>query len=380
MHALARSFRFGLTVPEVFFNMNDEEDFLEKPGDFVVVDYKQAARDVLKGSFKPIYVLHGTETFIIGEWLDLLTEHALEPGTKDFALSKYDLYETPLEQVIEDAETMPFLASRKLVIAANAQFLTGSKDTSKAEHRTELLQAYAEKPSDTTILVLTVAADKLDERKKIVKSLKQADAVVPFAPLSPAELHSWIVKKASGWGVRIDDDAVQALLERVGGNCAALAAEIEKMSLYAGKGNAITRSVVEELAVRTTEQNVFLLVEEIAKLRPERAMTILHDLLKEKEEPIKLLILIARQFRMMLGAKELARKGFSQAQIASQLGAHPFAVKIASEQAKRYKTETLERIIAELADLDYGMKTGKIDKVLGLELFILRLGAAAAGT
>ncbi|WP_325176802.1 DNA polymerase III subunit delta [Paenibacillus alkalitolerans] len=344
-----------------------------------MADYKQAARDVLKGAFKPVYVLYGTETYVMGEWLELLTERVVEPGTKDFALSKYDLYDTPLEQVIEDAETMPFLASRKLVIAANAQFFTGGKDTSKAEHRTELLQRYIETPSDTSVLVFTVGADKLDERKKIVKSLKQSDAIIRFAPLTPGELSVWVAKKASGWNVRMDDDAVQALLERVGGNCSTLAAEMEKMSLYVGTGNDITRAVVEELSVRTTEQNVFLLVEEIAKLRPEKAITILHDLLKEKEEPIKLLALIVRQFRMMLGAKELTRQGFSQAQIASQLGAHPFAVKLAAEQAKRYKTETLERIIAELADLDYGMKTGKIDKVLGLELFILRLGAAVSG-
>ncbi|WP_274365784.1 DNA polymerase III subunit delta [Paenibacillus thermotolerans] len=343
-----------------------------------MADYKQAARDILKGVYKPIYVLHGTETYLIGEWLDLLIEHAVEPDSKDFALSRYDLYDTSLEQVLDDAETPPFLAPTKLVIASGAQFLTGGKDTSKAEHRMELLQKYLESPSDTAIVVFTVHAEKLDERKKIVKALKQADAVISFAPMSPSELAAWVGKKATGRGVRIDDDAVQALLERVGGNAAALAAEIEKMSLFVGSGNVITRSTVDELTVRTTEQNVFLLVEEIAKLRPERAMTILHDLLKEKEEPIKLLALIVRQFRMMLGSKELQRQGFSQAQIASQLGAHPFAVKMASEQAKRYKPETLERIIAELADLDYGMKTGLIDKVLGLELFILRLGSAAA--
>jgi DNA polymerase III subunit delta len=356
-----------------------KKSYLRDTGEQAVADYKQAARDVLKGAFKPIYILHGSESYLIGEWLGLLTEHVVEEGARDFALSKYDLSETPLEQVMEDALTMPFLAARKLVIASGAQFLTGGKDSSKVEHRTELLLDYIENPSDTTVLAFTVAADKLDERKKLVKALKQSDAILTFAPLSPTELSAWVGKKASGRGVSMDESAVQALIARVGYSCGKLAAEIEKMALYVGKGNAITSYTVEQLTVRTTEQNVFLLVEEIAKLHPERAMTILHDLLKDKEEPIKLLALIARQFRMMLGSKELARTGLPQTQIASRLGAHPYAVKMAAEQAKRFKQETLERIMAELAELDYGMKTGKVDKVLGLELFILRLGAAAAG-
>jgi len=342
------------------------------------MDYKQAAKEWSQGTIRPLYVLHGTELHIMGEWLELLAKTAIDPDTRDFALSRYDLTETPLETAIEDAETLPFLSPRKLVIASGAYFLTGGRDPSKADHDVEALIRYAKAPADHAVLVLTVPAEKLDDRKKVVKTLKQSAVVLPFAPLGPAELQQWVAKKATGRGVSIDADAVEALLERVGGSCATLASEIEKLSLYVGQGGAIRREHVESLAVRTSEQNVFLLVEEIAKLRPERAMTIFHDLLKEKEEPIKLLVLIARQFRMMLGTKELARQGFSQAQIASQLGAHPFAIKIAGEQAKRFKTETLERILGELADLDYAMKTGTIDKTLGLELFILRLGAAAS--
>lgn len=342
------------------------------------MDYKQAAKEWASGRARPIYVLHGPEMFVMGEWLELLAAQTLEPESRDFSLMKYDLADTPLETIIEDAETLPFLSARKLVIASGAYFLTGGRDPSKTEHHIESLQRYAASPAEHTTLVLTVPADKLDERKKIVKTLKTGAVVLHFAPLGPAELPSWVEKKATARGVRIDREAVDALLARVGGSCAALASEMEKLSLYVGKGNVIREEHVVELAVRTAEQNVFQLVEEIAKLRPERAISMLHDLLKEKEEPVKLVALIARQFRMMLGAKELGRRGFSGAQIASQLGAHPYAVKIAGEQAKRFRTETLERLLVELADLDFAMKSGGIDKTLGLELFILRLGAAAA--
>jgi DNA polymerase-3 subunit delta len=77
----------------------------------------------------------------------------------------------------------------------------------------------------------------------------------------------------------------------------------------------------------------------------------------------------------MLQVKELGKQGYSHPQMASQIGLHPFAVKVAEGQAKKYDTAKLGQILSQLADLDYQMKSGRIDKVLGLELFLLKLGA-----
>ncbi|MNJ75768.1 DNA polymerase III subunit delta [compost metagenome] len=77
----------------------------------------------------------------------------------------------------------------------------------------------------------------------------------------------------------------------------------------------------------------------------------------------------------MLQVKELGRQSYSQQQMASQLGLHPYAVKIAGDQARRFDTAKLREVLSELAQLDYKMKSGGIDKVLGLELFLLKLGA-----
>jgi len=342
------------------------------------MDYKTAAREWSRGVFRPIYVLYGTETRIMGEWVDHLVSSALDAESRPFALSRYDLTETPLEAAVEDAETLPFLSARKVVVADGAHFLTAAKDPSRAEHRVEALQRYAAAPAEHAILVLMVAAEKLDERKTIVKTLKNAAVVLQFAPLGPAELAQWAAKKAAARGVSFAPGALDALVARVGPSCAALAGEIEKLALYVGRGGEIGPEHIEEMTARTTEQNVFRLVDEIAGLRPERAMSILHDLLQEKEEPILLAALIARQFRMMLSVKALEEQGLPYAQIAAKLGAKPFAVKQAGELARRFRRQTLERMLAELADLDYAMKTGAVDKVLGLELFILRLAAAAA--
>lgn len=339
------------------------------------MDAKRALKDIQAGRPAPVYLCYGPEKYKMREFIQVLTDLLIEPEHKEFAVSKFDLSEISLSAVLEDAETLPFMVPKKLVIAKNALFFTGAKESSKIEHHLDRLTDYLKSPAEHTVVVFTVDADKLDERKKIVKALKDLEAAVPFLSLSPDELQQWVAKQAQQLGFTFTGEAADQLILYTGGNLQSLSAEIEKISLYVGVGAEASVDVIDQLVARSTEQNVFILIEDIVNVRLERAFVILEELLKQREEPIKIAALIARQFRIMLQVKELSKQGYSQQQMASQIGLHPFAVKVAEGQARKYDIEKLSRIMSQLADLDFQMKTGKIDKVLGLELFLLRLGA-----
>jgi DNA polymerase-3 subunit delta len=339
------------------------------------MDPKKALKDIQAGKPEPVYLCFGPEKYRRQTFIQALSDAMIEPDQKEFAISKFDLSETNLATVLEDAETLPFMVPRKLVIASNALFFTGAKESTKVEHNIDKLLDYLKSPVDYTVIVFTVDADKLDERKKVVKALKDRDIVLPFLSLNPEELQEWVHRQAQKAGFSFDEDALNQIILYTGGNLQALSAEIEKISLYVGQDGTASAEVVDQLVARSTEQNVFILIEDIVQLRLDRAFVILEELLKQKEEPIKILMLIARQFRIILQVKELSKQGYSHPQMASQIGLHPFAVKVAEGQAKRYETAKLGMILAQLADLDFQMKTGRIDKVLGLELFLLKLSA-----
>jgi DNA polymerase-3 subunit delta len=99
----------------------------------------------------------------------------------------------------------------------------------------------------------------------------------------------------------------------------------------------------------------------------------MYDLLKNREEPIRLLFMITRQIRMMLQTKVQTGRGYTLQQVAQQLGVHPYAAKIANEQSSRYTARQLESLLAELAELDYKIKTGQIGDRAALEMFLLTL-------
>lgn len=342
------------------------------------MDRKKAEQDIEKGKIGPLYLCYGTETHLMEKFLARLIDRTIEPEHRDFAVSRFDLNETPVEAVLEDAETLPFMVPKKLVIASNADFFTGRKEKGKAEHDLDRLSAYLQAPADYTVMVFTVQAEKLDERKKIVKHLKKENRIVPFLPMKASELNRWISDQATRMGCRIIGEAAELLVMRCGTRLQTLASELEKLSLYAGKGGTITTEMVHLLTARSMEQDVFMLIDEIVRLRIDRALSLFHELLKQREEPVKIALLIARQFRIMLQVKELERRGYSAQQAASQLGLHPYAVKIASGQARRFSEGRLCEILSQLADLDYRMKTGLVDKTAGLELFLLGLASAEA--
>lgn len=339
------------------------------------MDAKRALKDIQAGRQAPVYLCYGPEKYKMREFIQVLTDSLIEPEHKEFAVSKFDLSEISLSSVLEDAETLPFMVPKKLIIAKNALFFTGAKESTKIEHHLDRLTDYLKSPAEHTVVVFTVDADKLDERKKIVKALKDMEAAVPFLSLSPEELQQWVAARARQRGFSFTGEATDQLILYTGGNLQSLSAEIEKISLYVGAGSEATTDVIDQLVARSTEQNVFILIEDIVNVRLERAFVILEELLKQREEPIKIAALIARQFRIMLQVKELSKQGYSQQQMASQIGLHPFAVKVAEGQARKYNIEKLSAIMSQLADLDFQMKTGKIDKVLGLEMFLLRLAA-----
>ena len=96
-------------------------------------------------------------------------------------------------------------------------------------------------------------------------------------------------------------------------------------------------------------------------------------MLKVGEEPIKIIVMLANQFRLMYQVKVLVSKGYTEDDIASLLNSKKYPVHLAIQKGYRYSSDILLKHLEELADLDIKIKSGDIDKNLALELFLLRI-------
>ncbi|WP_308410487.1 DNA polymerase III subunit delta [Bacillus sp. Marseille-P3661] len=322
-----------------------------------------------------LYLLYGTEEFLIDETLKLLIQETLEPSEQEFNLSIFDMNDVPVDIAMEDAETLPFMGERKIVIVRDPIFLTGQKEKSKITHDLKKLEQYLENPSPDSVVIFVGLYEKLDERRKIVKLLKKNGEVLHAEVMDERSIQKWIVDRVGRSQKLISDSAVQFLMKLVGPNLMLLANEVDKLVLYIGNDSEIGESTVQKLVPRTLEQNIFSLIDMIVKRRTADALTYFYDLLEQKEEPIKILSLLAQQFRLIYQVKELFKRGYGQNQTGTYLKVHPYRVKLASLQAEKFPEEELVGIMNQLAEIDYKMKTGRMDKKLLIELFIIGLNS-----
>lgn len=328
---------------------------------------------IIKKPLEPIYVLFGKQSYLIQLMKTKIINETLHEDEKDFNFSAYDMTETPVEVAIEDAETLPFIGEKRVVIIENPYFLTGVKAKTKIEHDLNRFEKYIADPSPDTVLIILGMFDKLDQRKKIVKQLNKQVKMVELSQLTDDALFNLLESIAEEYGATYTKPGHQQLLAMIGPNLMQLASEVRKFALYCGADRSIDEKVVDELGSRSLESNVFLLVDKVMKRQAADAYKLLADLIKQKEEPIKLLAIITRQLRMVYQVGLYQQAGYSQKSMAGKLKLHPYAVKIAAQQTNVYQEETLKKALVICTETDYKMKTGAVEKRLALELLIHQL-------
>lgn len=323
-------------------------------------------------NIRPVYLIHGMENFIIDESLKEITQKSIAEEDLEFNVVAYDMEDTSISTAIEEAETMPFLGERKLVICKNAYFLSTAKVKSKVDHNLDRLEKYIHNPAPHTVLVLVANYEKIDKRKKVTKKICKEASVIEAGVSNPNAASRFVADEAKKLEVTITSDGCGRLLQMTGVNLLLLHNEVKKMADYVGVGGTINEDVVDLLVAKTLEQNVFTLVDKVMKRRYQEAFAMLKDLLQQNEEPIKILSLLTRQIRIILHVSILAKEGISQKDMASRLKLHPYAVKVAQEQCSQFSQKELLTALEKAANADYAMKTGN-DRRTTLELFISSL-------
>ncbi len=327
-------------------------------------------KKIAAGDVDPVYLLTGIEHHIFDSTIERL-KRAL-PDVDDASIIRFDLEETPVELVIEEADTLPFLQAHKLIIASNATFLSGQeRKRHDIEHNLTVLEEWLANPSPTATVVFIAPFEKLDGRKRITKKMKELVTVIEAERLEGKDLLTWIQHEAKVNGVHMSSTTAQLLVDRAGDQLLSLSAEIVKMATYLGGTGEISPDIIELLVPRTPEMDIFQLTDAYVAGNVPATVSIYRDLLRNGEEPIMLTSLIAGQVRLMLHVQSLRRKGYHQQQIAKTLQVHPYRVKLMMENRNIPQAERLLTILGKLADIDYKLKSTSGTRERILELFFM---------
>ncbi|MBU5364673.1 DNA polymerase III subunit delta [Enterococcus devriesei] len=332
---------------------------------------QEALQQIRNAPLAPVYLVTGTEDFLTQEVRQAFFDRMKQDNLEELNFMSFDMEESGLGAVIDEAETLPFFGDYRLIFVENPYFLTGEKKTNTPEQDTDALLDYLKQPLETSVVVFWASYSKLDARKKITKALKKT-TVIDAAPLQEKELRNFLQRYISNENIKISREAFDLFLRLTDYDLSKAMNEVEKLLLLAGAGGTITLQLVEDLVPKTLEHNIFELTEQILKGDTAKAYQTYEELHLQGEETIKLTAILIGQIRLLLQTKILQKIGYQQANIAETLGIHPYRVKLAMQQVAKFPLNLLVSMYDDLVENDYEVKTGQADKELNFQLFILK--------
>jgi DNA polymerase-3 subunit delta len=331
------------------------------------------------------YILHGDNELERSEQIADFKRKIGDEAVRDLNVTVLDGRKVTLSELQHAADAMPFLADKRLVVVEGLLTrLTARRG--KADEGEEApsgaakdylagLLAYLPRLSEFTRLVF-VEAQPLKETHPVVKlALRQTGkTVLEFKQPAANDLPRWITSRARGHGGVIEPRAAGLLSQLIGGDLRRLDQELIKLITYVDAQRAITEKDVAQLVADAGQSSVFDMVDALGKRDSRTAARELHRLLDRGENPLGLLAMIVRQFRLLILAKERQGRGASPDQLAKDLNVHPFVARKIGEQARSFRDlEQLELIYRRLLDIEVEIKTGQTPDVLALDLLVAGL-------
>lgn len=320
---------------------------------------KQISEDIKQGNFKQAYLLYGEERYLRRQYRDRLRK-ALCGEDDTMNTHFYEGKNINLGEIIDLAETLPFLAERRVIFISNSGlFKSGG----------EKMAEYLAAPNGSTFFVFTES--EVDKRSKLFKTVQSKGYAADFAVQDEKTLKRWIGGTLGREGKKITENTVQQFLTKTGTDMENIQMELEKLICYCMDKEVVTDEDVEAVCTTRISSHIFDMINAIADKKQKEALELYYDLLALKEPPMRILFLIARQCNMLLQAKELKSKGHDRRSIASKIGVPPFAAGKYLAQASRFKPEKLRQAVVKCVEAEEAVKSGRMNDVMSVEILIL---------
>jgi DNA polymerase-3 subunit delta len=310
-----------------------------------------------------VALIVGEERFFVDRALSALRAAVL--GEDGIGLNE-DVFEgkgVSASRVVDAARTLPMLADKRLVLVREASAIAPSE--------LDKLADYLEQPYESCCLVLV--AESLDGRTRLSKRAAKAGFLVEATGIKPPELRGFVQDEARRRKVRIEADAIAALLDAVGNDLPAIDDALERLSLYVGDGRAIDLAAVETCVARVRVESIWALVDAVGMRDRRTALRAAASLLADREPPLRILAMVARQLRMLARMQGALDDGAPPQDAARMAGAPPFKARDLANAARRFEPRLLARAFSVLAEADLELKGSRKPPELVLEGAILTL-------
>ncbi len=303
----------------------------------------------------PVTVLKSTQPLLVEDFIEKLKEELSASFPKLLVESK-NLDETSLQEIVEDARTLPMFHEKKLIVAKGYDGLK--------KEDLELLNKYAGAPASSSVLVLLSGG----ARKSKVKPAGD----IKLVDLDRGSNTDREIKRlAERLGISLSPGAVGFVKTMLGEDMSLIKNELGKISLYVEGKKPLGEKELRGLIEKRSTENVFSLSTALSNRDLKGSLRILRELERNREDPLSILYMIAWRFRQIFKVSQYLREGKSDEAIAKAIKTSRGAVFYLKKSVRNFRENDIGRILGLIEETDFGIKNSSGDNYVLLEKLLL---------
>ncbi len=327
-----------------------------------------------------IFYICGTDHYRAAEKLKELKNGFIQKRDKaGLNVTEIDGETVDVVKLRQEIMASPFLGEKRMIIVRDIL-----KNKKVAKELEAFLKDQGEKLDNVVCFIDYLDGEKVKFKMgkpviagNLYKFLIAQKFAWEYYPLSSRELPGWISKYVSdksrchpdqsssaverSLNCRISRQASEELAYLVGSDLVQMGNELDKLVAYCGD-QEIGIEAVRQLVRAKFDDNIFNLVEAVARKNKALSMKLLAGQMKNGVHEIMILKMLTRQFKMLIQIKGGGN--------ASEVGLPPFIFTKAASQASNFTEEKLISAYHKLLELEASFKSGATNPELSLDLFI----------
>lgn len=298
----------------------------------------------LKRRLLPVYLLSGTETFLLEESATLIRQALITP---DVEHKRFQESSQLFEQLQSEIQHVSLFSSRQLIELRLSKL--AANDTKQLQ---QLLESAHQ---DICFLLIAEQLSKQQQQAAWFKLVEERGAVIMHWPLSGHAFSKWVAFRAKQRGVALSEPECRLLAYQTEGNCLAASQEIEQLYWTRQDGSSGTPSQFTQQSQFT----VFDLCEAALQHQPARIMKIV-SCLKEKEgSPQQLIVWALGQMLRALLRASFATQDAAKRQILTSAGIRSTTQMLYLTLLKAPEPLRWSKLLSILSSADREFKSGE---------------------
>lgn len=275
----------------------------------------------------------------------------------------YDLTMQSFSEVYEDLITPPLFSDKKVICVKHFEVVL------QEDSFVEILHAYLKNPNEGVyLLCLSEHKDGSKDWMRLIDLYMEIEEVDVFNEI---ELNKYITTRLEKEAIKISKEDRNFLSDRLLLQKDLIEMQLDKLITFVIDKKTIFKEDIITCIDIPLEDNIFEMVQQFIQKNIQHVLKIYQDLIYLNEDPIRIINVIGRKLGQLEDIKVYLNQGLDQRKISEILKVSHGQAYYLIKEAKSIDQAFLRQKIDALSDLDFKIKSGQIDKKIGLEIFLI---------